>query len=325
MAGLRLALRFAALTVVALIAACGGGGGGSGPEPSASTAASTQGSSATSSESAPQDANAPQATGDTATDGFNWFNYRRQQIGLAAVARNSLLNDAAQGHSDYQRLNQIITHEQTPGNPGFTGARLEDRLRTAGYIFNQSSYSYGEVISATGSIAGSSAADELIAAIYHRFVIFQPMFKEAGAGNASAPNGYSYFTTNFAANGLGPGVGRGNVVHYPFTDQQHLPTVFHSDRETPDPVQNRDEVGYPVSIHADITAVVNVQSFSLTPRGGAALPVHLLSRATDPNTPVSVAAIIPVDILAAKTTYDVQFTGTVDGVAVRRTWSFTTR
>lgn len=321
----RLALRFVALIIAALMAACGGGGGGNGPEPSASAAAPVQISSDSSAGSAPQDANAPQATGDTATDGLNWFNFRRQQTGLAAVTRNGLINNAAQGHSDYQRLNQTITHEQTPGSPGFTGARLEDRLRTAGYTFNQSPYSYGEVISATGSTTGFNAADELIAAIYHRFVIFQPMFREAGAGSASVPGGYTYFTTNFAANGLGPGVGRGNVVHYPFANQQHLPTMFYSDRETPDPVPNRNEVGYPVSVHADITAVVSVQSFSLTPRGGTALPVQLLSRATDSHTPASVAAIIPVDVLAAKTTYDAQFIGTVDGVAVSRVWSFTTR
>ena len=39
----------------------------------------------------------------------------------------------------------------------------------------------------------------------------------------------------------------------------------------------------------------------------------------------SAAAIVPFDVLAARTTYDVQFAGTVDGVVVNRVWSFTTR
>jgi hypothetical protein len=90
-------------------------------------------------------------------------------------------------------------------------------------------------------------------------------------------------------------------------------------------VANRNEVGYPISVHADITAVLSVQDFSVAPRGGTALPVQLLARANDSHTPASAAAIIPLDVLAANTTYDVQFIGTVDGMAANRSWSFTTR
>ena len=39
----------------------------------------------------------------------------------------------------------------------------------------------------------------------------------------------------------------------------------------------------------------------------------------------SVAAIIPIDVLQPQTDYDVRFTGTVDNVAVNRSWSFRTR
>jgi len=55
------------------------------------------------------------------------------------------------------------------------------------------------------------------------------------------------------------------------------------------------------------------------------LPVRLLSNASDEQTPTSAAAIIPLTALAARTTYDVQFAGTVDGTPVNRAWSFTTR
>jgi hypothetical protein len=198
-------------------------------------------------------------------------------------------------------------------------------LKAAGYAFTQSRFAYGEVISATGSLSGFDAADGLVTAIYHRFVIFEPVFKEAGVGAASVSGGYTYFTTDFGANGLGPGVGRGNFVLYPFADQTQVPVIFYSDREMPDPVPNRNEVGYPVSIHADITAVVSVQSFTLKPRGGATMPVQLLTHATDANTSNSVAAIIPIAVLTAKTTYDAQFVGTVDGVPANRSWSFTTQ
>jgi hypothetical protein len=39
----------------------------------------------------------------------------------------------------------------------------------------------------------------------------------------------------------------------------------------------------------------------------------------------SVAAIIPIDVLQPQTDYDVRFVGTVDNVAVNRSWSFRTR
>jgi uncharacterized protein YkwD len=264
-------------------------------------------------------------SGDTASDGFNWFNQRRLQAGLAAVSRNSLLDAAALGHSNYQQINNVISHGQVPGAPGFTGQRLQDRLAAAGYRFPQNNFAYGEVISATTGSSGVEAAEDLIGAIYHRFVIFEPMFQEAGAGAASASNGYTYFTVNFAANSLSAGVGRGNLVTYPTAGQQSVERAVFSDQETPDPVPEQNQIGYPISVHADIIADVVVQSFTVRPRGGSPLAVRLHTHDQDPETPTSAAAIIPLAALAPATTYDVQFTGTVDGIPANRSWSFTTR
>ena len=89
---------------------------------------------------------------------------------------------------------------------------------------------------------------------------------------------------------------------------------------------NQNEVGYPISVHADITAQLRVTSFTVRQRGATSdLTVRLLSRATDTETPTSAAAIIPLTTLRAGTTYDVSFSGTVDSVAVSRNWSFTTK
>ncbi|HCY63845.1 MAG TPA: hypothetical protein DHV59_13670 [Oxalobacteraceae bacterium] len=299
------------------LAACGGGGGNG--------AASRDINGAGGALPSMQEIGAPQATGNTATDGFNWTNFRRQQLGLNALSRNSLIDKAAQGHSDYQRINGVITHVQTRGASGFTGEEVDDRLIAAGYVLTIP-YAYGEVISASGHTSGFHAAEDLITAIYHRFVMFQPRFREAGAGAATAPGSYTYFTLNLAStNGLGSGLGMGGIVTYPANGQQNVLTNFFSDYETPDPVADRNEVGYPVSVHADITSSVTVQGFTIAPRGGAPLPVKLLSSATDANTTSTAAAIVPLNVLAAKTTYDVQFIGAVDGIAVSRTWSFTTR
>jgi uncharacterized protein YkwD len=303
-----------AAALAAILTACGGGGGGS---DTASTATPTV-------PLVPQPPGAPTQTGDTATDGFNWFNYRRQQTGLSILTRNAMLDTAAQGHSDYQRLNNTITHDQTSGKPGYTGATLQQRLTAAGYRLS-GAYVYGEVISAAGQTSGSYHAEELISAIYHRFVIFEPVFRDMGTGAATG-NNYTYFTADFAASGgYGPGVGRGNVAHYPATSQTLVPANFFSDSEAPDPVPDRNEVGYPISVQGDVTSIVTVQTFTVRQRGGPDLPTRLLTNAADGHTPKSAAAIIPLAVLKSGTVHDVSFTGTVDGIAVSLHWSFTTR
>ncbi|MES2149756.1 MAG: CAP domain-containing protein [Pseudomonadota bacterium] len=298
-------------TACALIA-CGGGGTSSAPVAAPSTL--------------PQEVGAPALSNNISTDGLNWINYRRSQAGMPVLAHNSVIDKAAQGHSDYQKLNNVVTHDQTPGLPGFTGAHLLQRLNNAGYSFGSATYAYGEVISATTNNSGFFMAEELITAIYHRFVMFEPKFKEAGTGAATNASGYTYFTSDFAANnGYGPGLGRSVLVSWPFNGQTGVQANFFSDYESPDPVAGANEVGYPVSVHADIDVVLGVSSFTIAPRGGALLAVKLLAKASDAETPASAAAIVPLAVLKAGTTYDVNFSGTADGAAISKSWSFTTK
>ena len=309
-------MRLTALLMAGLLSACGGGHDTS-PEGAVQPPAPST--------PVPAQPGSPTATGDTATDGFAWFNYRRAQVGLSTLSRNARIDQAALGHSTYLRLNNTVSHEQKVGNPGYTGQELKDRLAAAGYTL-VGTRAYGEVISAAGDRSGFYHAEELIAAIYHRFVIFEPLFREMGTGAATGNGNYTYFTADMAANnGYGPGVGRGNVVTYPANNQTAVPVNFMSDSESPDPVPNQNEVGYPISVHADISSSITVASFTVKPRGGANLAVRLLARSVDPETPASAAAIIPLARLAPATTYDVSFTGTAGGAAVSRTWSFTTK
>lgn len=312
-----------ALATALFLAACGGGSSGTNSTASHTAAVTTT-----------LEPGMPQATGNTANDGLAWFNFRRQQLGLAVFQRNTLIDVAAQGHSNYQKINNIITHEQTPGNPGFTGREVENRLAAANYTLPPDDYAFGEVISSTSDSSGFNAAEDLIAAIYHRFLIFEPMFKNAGSGAATISGGSTYFTTNFATIGLNGGLSAGTIAVYPFDGQQQVRTNFMSDNESPDPVSSRNEVGYPISVHANIISKLVVDSFSVQPHGGQPLPVRLLtgmpnpsnsSITVDAHTPTSAAAIIPLNRLAEGTTYDVQFSGVLNGIPVTRSWSFKTQ
>lgn len=267
----------------------------------------------------------PVLTGDVASDGLNWFNFRRQQAGLAKLARNTTIDRAAVDHANYQQTHNQVTHLQSSGLAGYSGVTADARLRAVGYVFSGNAYADGEVIAALAERDGFAAADSLLSAIYHRFTILEPAFSEAGTGAATRPNGYTWLTINVVVNGVPVGLGAGRIITWPVAQQQNVRLSFFSDQETPDPVTGRDEVGYPVSVHADMSAIVRVKRFTLRPRGGAELPTRLLTADNDPETPASAAAIIPLSPLRTATTYDVVFEGTVDGSAVSRSWSFSTR
>jgi uncharacterized protein YkwD len=311
----------AACIAALALAACGPGG------PKQDTgAASSNGNPSTGTTG--QDSNAPALTNNIAVDGRAWINYRRSQIGLPALTENPQIDIAAQGHSDYQRINNTVTHVQTPGKQGYTGAQLQDRMAAAGYTISGEN-AIGEVIAASTGGTGFSMVDQLVTAIYHRFVMFEPVFKEIGTGSAVTSANYAYFTADFAANnGFGPGITKGTIAVWPFNGQTGVPTSFNSDFEEPDPVPNQSTVGYPISVHANLTSTLTVQSFTVHVHGSnASLTTRLLSKATDPNmsTNTSAAAIIPLSTLAGGTTYDVDFTGTLDGAAITKSWSFTTQ
>ena len=318
----RLQVTGASLLVALALAACGGGGGSSASAPVTPAPVTPPACTVTPSDPVP---GAPPLTNNTATDGLNWLNFRRSQAGLSVLTRNSLIDTAAAGHSNYQKLNEV-THVQVVGKAGFTGVHLLDRLQAVGYA--TPSYFYGEVISASNTPSGVYLAEELITAIYHRFAIFEPRFKEIGAGSAVRTDGYTIFTNNFAANnGYGPGIGKGNLVTWPFDGQTGIVRNFFSDYEEPDPVDNANEVGYPISVHADADVVLAVTSFTIKARGGANLAVKLLSNEADPQktTTRSAASIIPLAVLTPNTVYDVAFSGTADGTLISKSWSFTTK
>ncbi len=307
----------AAFITALALAACGGGSDNS--SASASSSSMSTGFSG-------QDASAPVLTNNVAIDGFNWINYRRAQAGVGVLAKNNMLDRSAQAHSDYQRLNSTVTHDEDPAKPGFTGATVEAREKAAGYALVPD-YASGEIIAATTSNTGFYMAEELVTAIYHRFVMFEPLFKDMGSGAATGASAYIYFTTNLGATrGYSAGLPSHTIVGWPANGQTGVQTTFASDFEEPDPVPDRNEVGYPISVHANLTETVAVQSFTVRPRGGSELATRLLVKGRDANTTMSsVAAIVPVAPLAAHTIYDVSFSGAVGGVAVSKSWSFTTK
>ncbi|HEU4372861.1 MAG TPA: CAP domain-containing protein, partial [Telluria sp.] len=224
----RWATTLAGIATAWALVACGGGGSSSTDSSPGPVAVTPQPSNPVG--TVTPEAGAPVSVGNIAIDGRNWLNFRRAQAGIATLPENALIDHAAQAHSDYQKLNNEITHDEVAGKPGFTGTDLKARLNFAGYTIPASGYAYGEVISATSNSSGFFMAEELITAIYHRFVIFEPQFKEIGSGAATTSQNYSYFTADFGArNGYGAGLGVGKFVVWPFNGQTAVTPNFFSD------------------------------------------------------------------------------------------------
>ncbi|MHB9116783.1 MAG: CAP domain-containing protein [Burkholderiales bacterium] len=249
----------------------------------------------------------------------NQINLRRGQVGLAALAWNGQLEQAARGHSNYLALNNITGHYQTAGTNGFTGADPGARITNAGYIWR----GYDEVI-AFGPNSGVVAVENLMEAIYHRFGIFSPYVDEIGTGFVDTHPTYTYVMTADLAtrNSTLPSPGAGWVGVYPYNGETGVPIDFYSDEESPDPVPNANRVGYPISIHLDQSQTLSVSSFTVSANGSALPAIQLTS--ADGHTPKSASAIIPTQALTYGTTYTVNFSGTANGAALNKTWSFTT-
>ena len=273
--------------------------------------------------SAQQD-NAPRFTGDVATDGLNWLNFRRQQAGLSPLSREPVLQAAATAHARYQQQHNLITHIQDDRLAGFTGEQAPDRLLAAGYPLQQQAYAEGEVVGASTQADGFALADGLLAAIYHRYVILEPVFDQAGAGTASRPGGYTWLTVNFVASQNSLTRPNLPLVVWPSDGQTAVRTYFLSDQETPDPVPAKDKVGYPVSVHAPMFSRLRVERFTISEPDGEPLSVRLLDPARDMDTPGSAAAIVPLQPLRSGRVYRAQFDGRVDAQPIALRWSFTT-
>ena len=247
------------------------------------------------------------------------LNERRAQLGLPVLNRSSLIDAAARGHSNYLVCNNTTGHGQNAALSCYTGASVGERVRAAGYQWT----SVYEVVSA-GPSSGAAAIDSLIKAIYHRFALFATDVSEIGIGMMGGHPTYgTVLTANPATNqSPRPAMGASWIGVYPGDGQTDVPRDFDSDTESPDPVPGRNKVGYPVSLHVDRNLTLSVSSFTLS-KGGVNVAGLLLPPGGS-STPGSVAAFIPLDALDHGATYTARFIGSAGGMAIDKTWSFST-
>ncbi|WP_438433507.1 stalk domain-containing protein [Gorillibacterium sp. sgz500922] len=176
---------------------------------------------------------AAKALGDSTgqAEALQAVNALRKQAGLSAVALNAKLNQAAAAHAGYQAANGLLTHQETKGLKGFTGASLSDRLSYYGY----SAYQASEDIRMQSGSTPAQAVMDLYDAPYHRIPFLDPALKEIGYGRSGA-----YQVLLF---GAAEGPAEPAVVASPVGSAVKAEWDGH---ETPDPLRLHGGAAYPL-------------------------------------------------------------------------------
>jgi uncharacterized protein YkwD len=334
----RFRLQAISLSAAVLLAACGGGGssGGSGG-PSVGNASGNNSSTPTPAPvqvtglvsllpTAATPLTLPSASGNATADGIAYLNAMRGTLGLPALASDPGLTAASLDHVTYLVDNQTYGHNETAGQPGYTGASPEQRIAAEGNYT-----ATGEVV-----VAGQPAAfpnsvtpvQTLFDAPYHRIVMLDD-FKSMGVAS-SANASWEAFNIDFGNEaGAMPSMA---LVTYPYPGQKGAPTSWFAN-ESPNPFANATQyelttVGYPVTVQSGFAGTLSSVTFTITDANGNNVPCLAQTPQTDPSELSNGALCVPYQPLANNAAYTVHVAGVLtsngQSNAINVSWSFTT-
>lgn len=273
------------------------------------------------------------------TAGLCYANYRREQVGLPPLVMRDALNTAAQNHSVYMLNNNTLTHDETSGQPGFTGATANQRIQDA-YPTNSSA----EVVAAANrwtSVANAQLSmspkdalvSDLVNAPFHRAALLGS-YGSAGSGFAESvgPNGSgtaaNYYQTIDLADDADGGSDN-QMVAYPFNGQADVPVNWvNTESPNPAPGYAGKTMGYPVSLQAINNSLqFDADNFAITDaQGNNVNCLKVDSRTSGMSSAARGLAICtPVAPLASQQRYTARVTGRLGSQPVDLSWSFTTR
>ena len=270
---------------------------------------------------APTSTGAPASTAATATaapasrpndpaEMLRVHNELRVAVGAPAVRGDDRVTTAAQRHAEYLARNNMLGHEESPGDSGFSGVTVRDRLAAQGYTDATAS----EV--ATSFATGVDGVRSLWLLPYHRLGLMHPQAIVAGWGHAEV-SGRSItvgvIVYDFAASAP-------DLVRSPAAGQRVAPS-WDGD-ESPDvlPAGAARPVGYPVMVVYSRAQPVELRSSRLTDSGGRDLPHSVVPQIYERDY----IAIVPAAPLAAGARYRVHLDLRVAGADVTEEWDFET-
>jgi hypothetical protein len=237
-------------------------------------------------------------------------NELRAAVGAPAVRSDVRVTAAAQRHAEYLARAGSIGHEESTGNPGFTGVTVRDRLAAQGYADATAS----EV--AASSDFGTEDVRYLWDLPYHRLGLMHPHAVLAGWGHAeigghTATVGVLVF--DFAATAP-------DHVRSPAAGQR-VSGSWAGD-ESPDalPAGAARPVGYPVMVVYSSARPVDVKNAKLTDANGREVAVSVIPQIYERDY----AGIIAAAPLVVGARYRVRLELSVAGSDVVDEWEFET-
>ena len=237
-------------------------------------------------------------------------NELRAAIGAPAVRGDERVTAAAQHHAEYLAGAGLIGHDETPGDPRFTGATVRDRLTTAGYPDATAS----EV--AASSDTGTEDVRFLWDLPYHRLGMMHPHAIVAGWGHAEiGGHTATVGVIVFDFSGTAP-----DRVRSPAAGQR-VARLWAGD-ESPDalPAGASRPVGYPVMVVYGGARAVDLGTARVTDANGYDVAVSVVPQIYERDY----IAIVPTAPLAPGATYRVRLDLKVAGTDVVEEWDFET-
>jgi uncharacterized protein YkwD len=323
-----------ALTAVSFAAAlalsaCGGGGGGSNGSPSSAAAPSTPASSPSPASSATTgNVTTPQYAGNSAKLGaFQLLNQQRQQCGFSALQENTILDQAAQAHADYLKTNNAFSDTEVSSGVGYTGATYADRAVHFGYPQNVLATGVSGGFYTTATLTETQYGQQMVygwlSGVYHIAIGVWPITAIGIGWSESTYNGFPEISASLSIGNMQTTSG---TAPFTFPCQGTTGIAYSSGGETPTPPNTSGNWGTPVAVAGNPGDTIVLQSGTMTDGSGHIINLQLLYSANDPNKllPTFEGVAYPTAPLSPNAQYSVSITGTVNGTAFTRNFTFTT-
>lgn len=335
--------RLALIAVLSsMVAACGGGGGSD-----AGTTAPSPAPTPSAPPPAPTPAPAPAvptgttqttptySAGSAAAQVFTSINAYRTQCGFPAYKQNTILDQAATNHADYMMANgNVITDDEVQGNSGFTGVTGQDRANALGWpaaLYAGASDTGATYTNATLTQAeyGQSMVDAWSVGVYHQVTLTMPV-DLIGVGIAQTTlNGFPEVLGGVELGASSTALVQITTPNNPLTFpcQGVTGVPYEGVNEVPAAPNTSGAWGTPVTVMGNPTDVITLTSATMLAAGASnPITLNIITKANDTTGLIGPyqAVAYPSAPLLPNTTYSVNLTGTVNGAAFTRSFTFTT-
>lgn len=253
------------------------------------------------------------------SDPIQTLNSLREIYGLNRLYENRQLTFAAEKHAYYLKGQSQPSHYEESNQPNYFGKDPMERALKSNY--SNTSFSVGEVLAFYDGDR-SNDIEKFLVAIYHRFLILEPKYNEVG----------SYYIKNGTTNIIEIMLGVRNDIsnniqtsYYPYDNQIDIPLLFYPSQEIPNPMPEKEIVGYPVTFQVSAGNKLDIVSFNLYDDKGNNLDGKIMNTSTDEHLTESQFGFIPYNKFNENSKYIANISGYINGASFSKRWSFTTK